>query len=158
MNGNGKSPRTQRHKFSKEEDDTLIRLVDVNGPRHWEAIAAFMPGRTGRQCRDRFMNYLMPQLSNDPWTDEEDRILELKYAELGTHWARYVPFLQGRSSNAIKNRWYTYHQRGSAAKAKSVSPEPEEKVSKSKPIVHIFERKGGPVCSISSSALIEILV
>ena len=115
---------TYRQKFSQDEDALLRRLVDLNGAHHWELIAASMPGRTARQCRDRFANYLMPQLNNGPWTEDEDRILALKYGEFGPHWSLIVPFLNGRSSNAIKNRWYTYHQ-----KVRARRPQ----ISKSKP-------------------------
>ena len=98
----------QRHKFSQEEDIKLNKLVSLYGPRKWDQIALSMPGRSGRQCRDRFHNYLNPSLVNGPWTKEEDELLEKKVYELGQHWNKIVKVFKGRSTNNIKNRWYTY--------------------------------------------------
>lgn len=98
----------QRRKFSPEEDIKLSRAIALQGPRKWDQIALSLPGRTGRQCRDRFHNYLNPSLTNGPWTREEDKLLEQKVYELGQHWNKIVRFFRGRSANNIKNRWYTY--------------------------------------------------
>ena len=69
---------SHRHKFSPEEDENLRKLIEINGPKKWDHIALSMPGRTGRQCRDRYHNYLDPVLTNGPWTSDEDNILEEK--------------------------------------------------------------------------------
>lgn len=98
----------QKRKFSVEEDNILRRLIEINGPRRWNQIALSLPGRTGRQCRDRFQNYLNPLLINGPWSHEEDILLEQKVYELGQHWNKIARFFKGRSSNNVKNRWYTY--------------------------------------------------
>ena len=111
-----------RHKFTPEEDRHLNTLISIHGPKKWDQIALAMPGRTGRQCRDRFHNYLKPTLINGPWTKEEDELLEKKVEEIGQHWNKIAKFFQGRSSNNIKNRWYTYICRhNNAAKAKEKS-------------------------------------
>lgn len=103
---NGHYP--QRRKFSLEEDCKLKKLIEINGPRKWDQVALSMPGRTGRQCRDRYHNYLDPSLTNGPWTIEEDNLLEQKVNEIGQHWNKIIKFFKGRSTNNIKNRWYTY--------------------------------------------------
>lgn len=41
----------------------------------WSEIAASIPGRMGKQCRERWFNHLNPELTKAPWTDEEDGIL-----------------------------------------------------------------------------------
>ena len=83
-------------------------MIEIQGPKKWDQIALSMPGRTGRQCRDRFNNYLEPSLTNGPWTLEEDILLEQKVYEVGQHWNIIAKFFKGRSTNNIKNRWYTY--------------------------------------------------
>ena len=65
----------KRRKFTKEEDDTLVQLVDQYGTKSWDHIAEHMAGRTGRQCRDRYRNYLVPGYFNGQWTQEEDDII-----------------------------------------------------------------------------------
>lgn len=112
---------TQRKKFSPEEDIQLTRLIAINGPKKWDHIALSMPGRTGRQCRDRFHNYLNPGLINGPWTREEDILLEQKVIEIGQHWNKIARFFNGRSANNIKNRWYTYVCRPKKVKFQSLS-------------------------------------
>lgn len=97
-----------RKKFTPEEDLQLTKLIAKYGPRKWDKIALSMPGRTGRQCRDRYANYLNPSLVNGPWTEDEDILLEQKVFELGQHWNIITKFFKGRSANNIKNRWYTY--------------------------------------------------
>lgn len=100
--GNTKS---QRKKFSSEEDEKLKQLVADFGPKKWDLIAQYMSGRTGRQCRDRYRNYLMPGFFNGEWTNEEDQLLFQKFSEIGPQWSRLTQYFPNRSSNALKNRW-----------------------------------------------------
>ncbi|OHS95821.1 hypothetical protein TRFO_38024 [Tritrichomonas foetus] len=96
-----------RHKFSQDEDDLLRKLVNEHGATNWRFIAENIPGRSARQCRDRWKNYLMPGISNAPWTPEEDQLLEQKYAEMGSQWSRIAKFFPSRTDINIKNRWAT---------------------------------------------------
>ncbi|KAH0788933.1 Myb-like DNA-binding domain containing protein [Histomonas meleagridis] len=64
-----------------------------------------MGTRNPRQCRERWNNYVNPDLRKDPWTPEEDKILEEKYAEIGPKWNKLARFLSNRSDNSIRNRW-----------------------------------------------------
>ena len=34
-----------------------------------------MPGRSAKQCRDRYVNYLLEPQKKEPWKDEEDEII-----------------------------------------------------------------------------------
>jgi hypothetical protein len=92
-------------KFTMEEDARLLRLVQRLGAKDWEKISIFMEGRNPRQCRERWKNYLNPNLRKGEWTPEEDQILEQRYAQYGTEWNKIAPFLVNRSGNAIRNRW-----------------------------------------------------
>lgn len=64
-----------------------------------------MPGRTARQCRDRYSNYLKPTFVHCDFSPEEDQLLAQKVKEFGSHWSTIQLFFQGRSGNALKNRW-----------------------------------------------------
>ena len=52
-----------------------MTLVDKYGPRRWSLIASSLPGRIGKQCRERWYNQLDPSINTLPWTDSEDLIL-----------------------------------------------------------------------------------
>jgi hypothetical protein len=36
-----------------EEDEKLLALIKEHGPRRWGVIASSLPGRVGKQCRER---------------------------------------------------------------------------------------------------------
>lgn len=97
--------KNHRIKFSREEDEHLKKLVEKMGPRKWKNIARNMPGRTERQCRDRYKNYLMPGYFNGQWTREEDEMLLRKHKELGSKWSVMTKFFKNRNANSLKNRW-----------------------------------------------------
>jgi hypothetical protein len=100
-----------RHKFSPDEDHHLRSLVQQLGAKSWEAIAAFMPDRTARQCRDRYKNYLLSSLVSDAWTPEEDQLILEKFREIGPKWVEISKLLTGRSGNHVKNRWHKHLSR-----------------------------------------------
>lgn len=39
--------------WTKEADAAIVDLVAEYGPKHWSQIAAHVPGRSGKQCRER---------------------------------------------------------------------------------------------------------
>lgn len=92
-------------KFSQQEDNMLIYLVRNIKPMNWNVIAYFMGSRTARQCRDRWKNYLNPELRNDPWTEEEDKLLFEKQKIFGSKWGKIAHFFSNRSDNSCRNRW-----------------------------------------------------
>ena len=103
----GNESSTLRKRFSPAED-LLIKNLALNKELSWDDIAKRLPGRTGRQCRDRYNNYLNKLVIHKEWTQEEDDIIIQKYKELGPRWAQISNFLEGRSGNNVKNRWYKY--------------------------------------------------
>ena len=91
--------------FTKEEDEKIKQLVQTYGCRQWCYISSFIPGRTPKQCRDRYSNYLVPGLMNGQWTPREDELLTKLYLNLGPKWSKIQKLFPGRSTNSIKNRW-----------------------------------------------------
>ena len=94
-----------KNKFTAEEDKLLIELASKSKVHNWNDIAEALGTRNARQCRERWNNYLNPTLRNDPWTEEEDRLLLEKHHELGTHWNKIAKSFKNRSDNSIRNRW-----------------------------------------------------
>lgn len=100
-------PFQRKHKFSKEDDETLKSLVKELGENSWRLVASRMPGRNPRQCRERWMNYANPDIKKRPWTPTEDALLQKKYEEMGPRWHPIAAFFPHRSCNQIKNRFST---------------------------------------------------
>lgn len=107
---NGKYPGDDeygaRNKFTPEEDEHLLKLVKESGSHpNWKVISNKMWTRSPRQCRERFKNYLDPELFHSEWTPEEDRLLYEKFQQFGNKWNVISKYIKGRSGNSIRNRW-----------------------------------------------------
>jgi hypothetical protein len=96
-----------RRAFTPEEDAILKREVEALGEQRWSEVCGKVPGRTARQCRERWCDYIGPPRLRGAWAPEEDAVLREKQEELGHHWKAISAFLPGRTENDVKNRWYT---------------------------------------------------
>uniref|UniRef100_A0A383VEM5 Uncharacterized protein n=1 Tax=Tetradesmus obliquus TaxID=3088 RepID=A0A383VEM5_TETOB len=90
--------------WTAEEQARLEELVEQLGTRSWATIALDMPGRTGKQCRDRYLN-TQPQLKKGNWTPQEDLLLAQLHSQMGNRWTAIARKLSGRSDNCVKNHW-----------------------------------------------------
>ena len=81
-------------------------LVEKFGTRNWTEISKYMLGRTAKQCREKWLFDLSPDVQpNRKWTKEEDdEILRLQKI-FGNKWRKYEKYFEGRSQNAIKNHY-----------------------------------------------------
>lgn len=92
--------------WTEEEDEFLLNLLKKFG-KNWSLISKYMPSRSGKQIRDRFLNALDPNILKEKFTTEEDKkILDL-YAKLGSSWSKIAKYLSGRTGDMIKNRFYS---------------------------------------------------
>lgn len=94
-----------KNKWTAAEDQIIIQQVNLHGAHNWTQISNALPGRTGKQCRERWIFALCPELNKDKWGEEEDKTLIELQKQFGNKWSYISKFLPGRSTSAIKNRW-----------------------------------------------------
>ncbi|CAM9426081.1 unnamed protein product, partial [Laminaria digitata] len=65
-----------------------------------------MPGRTAKQCRERYNNHVDPAIKKDKiWTAEEDALVMQLHAEHHNQFAKIARRIPGRCYDDVKNRY-----------------------------------------------------
>lgn len=108
-------------KFTPEEDEKLKKLIKQLGTRDWEVISIEMKTRTSRQCRDRWNNYLCPNLNNEPFSEEEDNLLLKLFEKYGPKWKKIGSYFDKRSTNKLRGRFAALQR-----KKEPATPKPQE--------------------------------
>lgn len=75
----------------------------------WSELADRLPGRVGKQIRDRWINHLNPDINHHPFSRDDDLLLWTAHAKVGKKWVEIAAtfFKSSRSENQIKNRWHS---------------------------------------------------
>jgi hypothetical protein len=100
-------------KWTEDEDNKLKDAVHIHGGRHWDIIAALVPGRTRSQCTGRWYSSLKPSVvlkagHSGKWTEDEDNMLTYAiYRHGDKDWTVITALVQGRTKKQCRNRWYT---------------------------------------------------
>ena len=108
------------NKFKPKEDQKLTRLVQKIGTNNWEKIANKMGTRNARQCKDRWTNYLNPDVNKEQWTEEEDKKLIELCNKYGSKWAEIGKYFNRTGTN-VKNRWHLLKRKEKKTKDKNLT-------------------------------------
>jgi hypothetical protein len=102
--------RPKKSRWTPAEDD-LLRAAVAEFGQSWAMTARAVPGRSHKQCRERWVSAVDPTLIRDAWTPQEDAVLIRQHQFLGGAWAQIARSLPGRSANAAKNRFISISNR-----------------------------------------------
>ncbi|KAL3921726.1 MAG: hypothetical protein SGILL_002595 [Bacillariaceae sp.] len=105
-------PGVRKGQWTDQEDAIVIEAVTQSSEQpftRWSDLAQRLPGRVGKQIRDRWVNHLNPNINHLPFSRDDDLLLWDGHKKLGKRWVEISTklFNSTRSENHIKNRWYS---------------------------------------------------
>lgn len=105
-------PGVRKGQWTDHEDAIVMEVVTSSNEQpftRWSDLAQRLPGRVGKQIRDRWVNHLNPAIDHLPFSREDDLRLWEGHKKLGKRWVEISTkfFNNRRSENHIKNRWYS---------------------------------------------------
>lgn len=103
-------PGLRKGQWTTSEDELLIRLLK-SGYTNWHSIAETIPGRTSKQARERWFNYLDSSINRAPFSSSEDSRIMVAYGDVGPRWATIAKMMSTsngrRTAEAVKIRCRT---------------------------------------------------
>lgn len=95
---------TSKRKFTPEEDKILIETVAHFGAEKWSYIASFLENRSMRQVRERYVNYLKPNINSSPLKLEDYKLLADLIKDYGNNFSALSKIFIGRTAVFLKNQ------------------------------------------------------
>ncbi|MDR1597637.1 MAG: hypothetical protein LBR89_01750 [Holosporales bacterium] len=95
---------TLRARFTQEEDLFIQDKKTENPDMSFEEIASHLPGRSARQCRERWSFYLNAALRM-PFTPKDNQRLRDAVMNLGTSWKKIALLFPGKTESQCKYHW-----------------------------------------------------
>jgi hypothetical protein len=98
-------------KWTAVEDSKLKDAVKTHGAKKWGLIAALVPGRTKKQCCNRWHDALNPSIGRangrtGKWTEDEDmKLKDAAQTHGGKNWVAIAALVPGRTKQQCRDRW-----------------------------------------------------
>ena len=102
---------TTKRPWTEREDGIVLAAVTTSSEQpftRWSELATQqLPGRVGKQIRERWKNRLNPIIHHRPFRREDDLLLWEGRTQRGKRWVELSTtlFQSTRSENQLKNRW-----------------------------------------------------
>ena len=112
-----KGKNSVRQMWSHDEDQALLDIIKGHCRQKWNIVADELKKRlsgttkTGKQCRERFRNYLDPNITRREWTKSDKIVFLVLHKQYGNHWGQITKYYIGRSDISLKNLFYSYIRR-----------------------------------------------
>lgn len=140
----------RKDKWLPSEDEMLKASIAKNGTKSWITVSKDVPGRTGKQCRERWLSSLNPSIVKSNFSKEEDEILITLQEQYGNKWSIIATQLPGRTPISIKNRFNWILQKKKRQESGNQSPivsptpsayssPPEAEIITEQPTTPVFE-------------------
>jgi hypothetical protein len=92
-------------RWTAQEDAKLTEAIKKHG-NDWVLVAALVPGRTNKQCGQRWGECLDPAINTGKWTVGEDAMLTDAVTEHGgNNWAAVAALVPTRTNTMCRKRW-----------------------------------------------------
>ncbi|KAK8839638.1 hypothetical protein M9Y10_032004 [Tritrichomonas musculus] len=94
-------------KTEMSAEDFKINEKDIN----WRIVSIKMGNRSVRQCKERYLHYLSPNINKNAWTHEEDSLLVKSVCNYGKRWKLFEGFFLNRTEIDIRNRYHVLQRK-----------------------------------------------
>jgi hypothetical protein len=101
----------RKGKWAEGEDSKLKDAVVTHGGEDWATIAALVPGRTQKQCCNRWNSALDPKIDRvngrkGSWLEGEDsKLKDAVQMHGGEDWGAIAALVLGRTKSQCQVRW-----------------------------------------------------
>jgi hypothetical protein len=100
-------PSQVRGSWTPADDEILLHAISFQETIVWDSVAAKVGNHNAKQCRERWLVKLNPEVRRSPFEKWEDDLIRSERLRIGNHWALIAQRLPGRTACSVKNRWYT---------------------------------------------------
>ena len=101
------NPGLNKGYWSKEEEEKLIELVNINGKK-WATISKIIGTRSGKQIRLHYTNITDSRVNKLSFSEEEhNRLIDL-HKKHGSNWRVISTFFNGRTPDNLKCKFNNY--------------------------------------------------